>query len=187
MGTAVGRCNQRPPINGGQILQTGGYVGGVTPQRRQCRRAIRARFRCASSQSRWILGSPFFLPSIYPLGAIPGHCGPAPPCYSPYKSVGTRSGGAEAPQAMCLLIWGGAPQAGSHCNVLVKGFRLRFRESQTESQSNASFHKSIFARRATSVYLHTLRFESLELSRLQTTTMATNAHHSVRQGWPTHR
>ena len=58
-----------------------------------------------------------------------------------------------------------------------------FRKSQTESQSNASFHKSIFARRATSVYLHTLRFESFELSRLQTATMATHAHHFSGTAW----
>ena len=101
----------------GSICGGGNPTAAAVPQSYPCAFPLRQLTEPLDSRL------PFFLPSIYPLGAIPGHCGPAPPCYSPYKSVGTRSGGAEAPQAMCLLIWGGAPQAGSHCNVLVKGFR----------------------------------------------------------------
>ena len=153
--------------------KTGGYVGGVTPQRRQCRRAIRARFRCASSQSRWILGSPFsfhpYIRWVPSLGIVALH----PPVTLHISPLGHGAGVQRHPRR-CVYSSGAVPPRPDPIAMCsLKGSE----RSQTESQSDAVLPQSIFAHTETSVHLCALSDSKSLHSRLQTATMATSAHH----------
>ena len=150
-------------------------MGGVTPQRRQCRRAIRCAFPLRQLTEPLDSRLPLF--SFHPyirwvpsLGIVALH----PPVTLHISPLGHGAGVQRHPRR-CVYSSGAVPPRPDPIAMCsLKGSE----GARQSSQSDAVLPQPIFVHTETSVHLCALSDSKSLHSRLQTATMATHAHQS---------